>query len=818
MSTETSRRKSDSDLLNASSGDFIPIACHYNENTLITKNGELIQTIEINGINSDKISKKLFNLREMVRAAISSSVEGSSFAFWIHTIRRKANLDDDTPYNSFLSANIHDIWRRKNYWHDKFVNRLYITIIHDAPQMKLKNLNSLVNSLSTKIVTNYESNYLIQALEKLTITTDKILASLNEYGAEKLGIRFEGEDCYSEMMFLYRRIMQLNEDECPVPITDISSALASHKYAVGSDKLEVTGYGGKKFAAIMSIKEYQEVSSEALDRFLQIPVEMVCTEVFYFVDRSEVVPLFEEQEYILGISGDSELKEIKGITKIISSDQSSAKNNFCHQQISFMVMGEDLSELDKQVKHASDQLAKIGIVHVREDINLEKTFWAQLPANFSYLSRMSPTILENTAALASLHNFPTGNQYNPWGKAVTLLRTEKGTPYFMNFHDQEGGANVCIYGSRNSGKTTLLNFLLSEADKYNPSIVLITNDSTSEIFVKSKGGRCLGSDKGILNPLICDDSEESRKFIFDFLKIIANHYIKPLSEEGVMLAQTLSERVFDLPAGERKLTSLIATIKDSESGGLELLERLKVYNSGGAYHGVFESGESLDFQEGGLVSLNFEFYDDKVYTTNNYPKEKKLVEQFEYDLNTRRSLKAAAILALHYLLKQTGQGPKIFALDNMGKILNLEFFGWLVDQLSIEIQSNNGAFVSTVNIDVLQKLFEKNEESQKWIQQVRTSIFLPPEIKISSLDKILGLDSAELSKLYDLVVSSRTFLIKQDGNAIASELSIGGLPGIMRILTAGQVEKDIYQEVVKEHGDKVPEDWVEHFYNAVDNS
>ena len=50
----------------------------------------------------------------------------------------------------------------------------------------------------------------------------------------------------------------------------------------------------------MSIKEYQEV----LDRFLQIPVEMLVTEVFNFIDKKEVVPKFEDQNYILGVSGD----------------------------------------------------------------------------------------------------------------------------------------------------------------------------------------------------------------------------------------------------------------------------------------------------------------------------------------------------------------------------------------------------------------------------------------------------------------------------------------------------------------------------------
>ena len=113
-------------LYNASSEDFIPIACHYDKNTLLTKNGELLQIFQINGINSERISRQLSNLRGVVRSAISNNVEGDKLAFWIHTIRRKANLDDTVPYHNVFSANIHEIWKNKNYWHDKFVNCLYM--------------------------------------------------------------------------------------------------------------------------------------------------------------------------------------------------------------------------------------------------------------------------------------------------------------------------------------------------------------------------------------------------------------------------------------------------------------------------------------------------------------------------------------------------------------------------------------------------------------------------------------------------------------------------------------------------------------------
>lgn len=49
-------KSSDSNLYNKASEDFVPVACHYDEYTLLTKNGELLQTIQINGIHSEKIT------------------------------------------------------------------------------------------------------------------------------------------------------------------------------------------------------------------------------------------------------------------------------------------------------------------------------------------------------------------------------------------------------------------------------------------------------------------------------------------------------------------------------------------------------------------------------------------------------------------------------------------------------------------------------------------------------------------------------------------------------------------------------------------
>ncbi len=810
-----SNQKSESGLRKASSEDFIPIAYHYNKSTLVTKNGQLLQIFQINGINSEKISKNLFNLRQIVRQAIRDNVASDKLAFWVHTIRRKANLDDNTPYNNLLSANIHEIWKKKNYWHDKFVNCLYVTVIHNGPELKIKNFNSLVNSLSPKMITHFEENYFENAAKLLEKTVNQLILALSEYGAEKLGIRTEDDICFSDPMFLYRRIMQLNEEQCLLPVSDLSIALASHRYVVGNDMMEVIEGDEKKFAAILSIKEYQEVSSEALDKFLQIPVEMIATEVFYFVPKKKVLPIFEEQSYILNVSGDSEMKLLKGIDKIIEDQDGDGENKFCHQQISIMIIGDDIKHLNSQVKQAAQTLANIGIVHVREDINLEKTFWAQLPGNFSYLARMTPTILDNTAALASLHNFPTGNQYNPWGRAVTLLRTEKGTPYFMNFHDLENNGNFCILGIEKSGRTTLFNFLLSEADKFKPTTLYITDDLDSILYIKARGGRWFQRDKNLFNPLYIEDTKKNRDFCFQFFKIIAKDYFDPLKEEELSALKALSEEVFNLPKDKRKLSSIIDSLDDSEVNKA-LQKRLKEYLKDGLYYELFETDENLKIDQGDLVAVSLEMFDEGAYRIKNFPKDKKLIEEYEYNLNTMRSVKSAIVYSMQNLLSSIDDTPKILAVDNMASIVNMGQYSSLINEIAQDIESANGVFISTVNIHVLNDLYQKNISSD-WLKLIGTKLLLPIEIKIPNIEDIIDLTKEEVKKLESLNLSSRMFLIKQDGKTIASELSIGGLPGLTRFLSAGKTEMELYKQVVSQYSSDKPENWVGPFYDELSN-
>ncbi len=815
MLTLSNSRKADKDLFNSYAEAYIPIACHYDENTLLTKNGQMLQIIQINGINAEQISSKLFNLREVVRQAIQKNVNSNQLAFWVHTIRHKTNLDDMTPYKKLFPANLHELWRQKNYWSDKFVNTLYISIVYDTRDIKMNNLTSFVHSLFASHVENSHQEYFDESSKYLNTVVDKILEDLSEYGATKLGIKFKEDEVLSELLALYHKLIHLNTSEPLLPLADLSDSLASCEYAIGGDKIEVVSGESKNFIAILSIKEYQEVSTESVDIFLQIPVEMVVTEVFYFVDEETIASSFSDQAYIIEVSGDKSLGVAKGYNKILGNDlsQTESYNQFCTQQISISIISEDVDKLDKEVAYASRKLSEIGIVHVREDINLEQTFWAQLPANFSYLRRMTPNIINNVAALASLHNFPTGYQNSQWGRAITILRSERGTPYFMNFHAGSESGNSLIFGIEGVGKTAVTNFLISESTKYDPTIVYIANDNTSQIFIEALEGHWVKEPQTTYNPFLCDDTKENRQFASEFLKIICNHYAEELTAPELEYLEELTKTIFAIDFKDRTLSKIIKSNDFTGAAGEAIKARLVVFAESGLYHGLFDGNSSFDLSPSKVLGVNLSNFSNEDFIKQFYPEDKKLLDKFTKQLNLNNSVKFAIIYVLARQLSILDQKPKILAIDNIDKLLDQNYFAEPITAIFKSLSSHNGVVVGNINLTNFQE--QELKICQSWSRLGDTKIIMPAEVKLEKLEKTLGLTKAEIAKFTELKPLSRSFLVKQGEQAIVAELSIGGFTGMLSILVSDADTFKIYQEILKQYPGH-PDNWIVPLHKALE--
>ncbi len=112
--------------------DFIPFACHFSPDTLLTKNGELMQTIKIVGFTFEQVESAGGDLRETIRQAVHDGLNSNDFAVWFHTIRRRTNLNPGGEYEEMFPSYVHESWNKRHDWEHKYVNQLFITIVCDG--------------------------------------------------------------------------------------------------------------------------------------------------------------------------------------------------------------------------------------------------------------------------------------------------------------------------------------------------------------------------------------------------------------------------------------------------------------------------------------------------------------------------------------------------------------------------------------------------------------------------------------------------------------------------------------------------------------
>src|SRR4051812_36954727 len=101
--------------------DFIPYACHYDADTILTKNGELLQVIKVTGFSNEAIGSEHLDLRDTVRQAILQNVKSDNFALWLHTVRRKMNLDPGGDFPTGFSYDMNQEWKWRHKWDETYV-------------------------------------------------------------------------------------------------------------------------------------------------------------------------------------------------------------------------------------------------------------------------------------------------------------------------------------------------------------------------------------------------------------------------------------------------------------------------------------------------------------------------------------------------------------------------------------------------------------------------------------------------------------------------------------------------------------------------
>jgi len=219
--------------------EHIPYACHYDAQTLLTKQGDLAQVIQVAGLPFETADDELLVLRKNLRNALLRSAADSRFAVYVHTMRRNLSVYPGGELPPGFAKEVDRRWRAKHTSTRMFANELFVTLLRKAPAGSVRGAKSWMDRLSHRASSTERRVAVRLAHKELQAISQRFLASLQEYRPRVLGLVQENGWTYSEPARFLGRLINLEDRPVLLPTMDLSKYLPWRRLFFGRDALEV---------------------------------------------------------------------------------------------------------------------------------------------------------------------------------------------------------------------------------------------------------------------------------------------------------------------------------------------------------------------------------------------------------------------------------------------------------------------------------------------------------------------------------------------------------------------------------------------------
>ncbi len=751
--------------------DFVPYACFYDENTVITKNGELCQTIKVTGLNRDSIGEddEEQELRGLIRDSLKRHVPNDSFAIWLHTLRKETDLSSsgDFPDGGFAKE-VNDLWIEENGFANQFVNEVYITIVHEGQDVRLREFKNFLVGLIPSKDLSWRNEYIDGIFSTLNNTVENILNDLKHFGVNRLGMHQENGIYYSEQLRFLEKIINFVDRPMPAVEIDLSTYLTTGEITFAFNAMEVRTAGGKRrFASILTLKEYKEASLPVIDQFLQLPMEFIVTQTVNFVNPQKVLFEYQEMANYQRLSEDPDITRISELSNILDSNRNNP-NDFGEQQLTIFILSDTVKMLEQNVKRTISFFSKFGMIAVREDIKFQEAYWAQLPGNFIFVNRMKQTNTSHVAGFTNLSNMPMGaDKNNHWGAAVSTFHTATGTPYYFNFHVGEVG-HTTVVGPKDSGKSVMINFLLSQSMKFSPKMYYFDVDGSSTSMMTELGGTAymiaahqegMQPQPALFNPFSLKNTDDNIQFITRWMGVLARASGYALTDTDKQMIANAAHQTFQQTGGHRSLLGCVELLKHSAP---DYVAALAAWLPGGQYGHIFTAEQSVFARGTQLLSLNMQY------------------------VMQDPALGATAISFLvQKVLDELNGEPTILVMEEAWQLLGQTHLGGNIPAMLDFLTERNAILVS-----IAEELEHANSTpvAQALAYGSPTQVYMPDEDPHDNYQNVYGLEDLEFSYLDIMEKSARHFLLKHGSETVIGEMNLAGLEHYFDVLTGRRAE------------------------------
>jgi type IV secretion/conjugal transfer VirB4 family ATPase len=272
--------------------------------------------------------------------------------------------------------------------------------------------------------------------------------------------------------------------------------------------------------------------------------------------------------------------------------------------LTVVVYGEQKEHVDRLAGECTSIFTSADGNLFAETYNQLNAFFAIVPGNYALNLRRMYLLNSNYADLSFLFTILPGETRNLHLDAeyLAVLETDNSTPYYLNLHNGEV-AHTLILGMTGSGKSYFANFLLQNAQKYQPQTYIFDIGGSFEGLTNIFGGSYLNVGQGArdftINPFALRRTKDNQQFLFSLFRVLIegdNGRCRLDFKQERKLWDAI-ERVYMLEPEQRTVSNLANIVG-------ELKERLHRWTRRGQYGFLFDNAEdTLTFSK--FQTFNF---------------------------------------------------------------------------------------------------------------------------------------------------------------------------------------------------------------------
>ena len=761
--------------------DMLPYARLIDEATLETRDGQQIQIIHLTGFAFETADTQDLNYRKSIRDTLLRSLASSRLEIGAYLVRHLVRPDTPAGFLNPFARRLDELWRARLQDRRLFVNDLFITLARRPGLTRGKTLGFGRNQA-------WDAVGRARDRRDLDAARDNLIASLVSYGPRLLGAYEAGGETFSEPLEFLAFLSDGELRAVRKPAGDPGRSVIDRRISFGRDALEFSANdrSAAQLGAVVSIREYPPHSAPGqLDALMRAPHEMVISQSFAFVDRQTALNRINLSIRRMRAADDEALSLRRDLIQA-KDDVAAGRAAFGHHHITVLIKAADFPALDAATADVQAALTDAGAIGVREDIALEASYWAQFPGNSAFIPRRALLSSGNFASLASLHNHPVGRpEGNHWGGAVCVLETTAASPYYFNFHAGDLG-NFLLIGPSGSGKTVILNFLLAQAQRFDPKVVFFDKDRGADIFLRAMGGQYEVIRPGVatqFNPLQLPDTPSNRRFLQQWTAKLTTSNGEVLTAEDVALIAAAVSANYDQDISFRRLRYF----RELFLGGRrptpgDLASRLSPWLGEGDRAWLFDNEVDRMDLEARICGFDMtHLLDDPVLRT------------------------PAMMYLFHRVEERLNGQPSIIVVDEGWKALDDEVFVARIRDWEKTIRKRNGivGFATQSAGDALESRI-----ANAVIEQSATQIFLPnPKAQEREYRQGFGLSAHEFDLIRSLPDTSRCFLIRHGTESVVARLNLNGQRDVLTVLSGRERTVRLLDRIRAEVGDD-PEAWL----------